>query len=107
MVEAIQDVSAAEEILDRLNQDCGVRFVVMTSQDDILKFMETSGADWDVAKKFLDASGGKLQNAINLFFQDPNMFNQSAAPINPWHFSPFEKPQWDRKGENFNSFSWN
>jgi len=53
----------------------------MTSEDAILKFMETSGADWDVAKKFLDASSGKLENAINLFFQDPNMFN--PAPNNP------------------------
>jgi len=55
----------------------------MDSEVIILNFMETSGAEYDIAKRFVEAGGGNLQNALNLFFQDPNMFSQSAPQINP------------------------
>jgi len=45
-----------------------------------LMFMETTGADPDAAKKFLEASAWSVENAINLYFTDPNMFNAPAAP---------------------------
>lgn len=64
-----------------------------------LMFVETTGAELEPAKKFLEASGWNVENALNLYFTDPNMFNQAAAappplraPINA-RFSTLAGPQ--------------
>lgn len=42
--------------------------------------METTGAEPDAAKKFLEAGGWNVENALNLYFTDPNMFSAPAPP---------------------------